>query len=80
MGGLVSGRPLSDILMRAVIALFVCYPIGLIIGAVANRAVAEHVEQFEAKHPIPEAPVAGKPPEAGGPVDADIERGEAVAA
>lgn len=49
--GLASGNPTDTILGRALLCLVVCYVVGLAVGAVAERAVDEHVRAHEAANP-----------------------------
>ena len=51
LAGLASGNAATSVLLRAVGAMLVCYPIGLAAGGVAQRLVQEHVERFRSEHP-----------------------------
>ena len=51
LAGLSSGNGATSILVRALIAMAVCYPIGLAVGLVADRVVREQIEQHRKKHP-----------------------------
>lgn len=52
--GAAAGNPLTTVLLRALFVMIGCYAIGLIIGAVAQRTVQQHVDQYIQSHPIPE--------------------------
>jgi putative Mn2+ efflux pump MntP len=53
--GLASGNPASAILLRAILAMLVCYPVGLAIGHVAQRLIHDHVEAHRQSHPPPQS-------------------------
>jgi len=59
IAGLAADNPSDAILSRALIALVVCYPAGWLIGAVAERAIDEHLRAYARDNPI-EAP-GGEP-------------------
>lgn len=52
--GLAADNPLQTILLRALFTMVVCYAIGLVIGSVAEHAIAKHIEQHKRDRPIPE--------------------------
>ncbi|MFG0292963.1 MAG: hypothetical protein ACIAQF_01245 [Phycisphaerales bacterium JB065] len=54
ISGLAADRSTSAILSTAVFALFICYILGLVVAAVANVAISEHINQYKSNHPIPE--------------------------
>ena len=62
IAGLVVDNPATVILWRALLAMFTCYVVGSALGAVAQRALDEHVDQYKRAHPLdpeadaPEAP------------------------
>jgi len=58
MAGLMGGNPAPSILVRALLALVCCYPIGLAVGLVAQRLVREHVETHRETNPAPEVEAA----------------------
>ncbi len=53
LAGLAVGNPTLQILWHALIAMGACYIGGLVIGAIAFRAVTEHVEHYKTTNPIP---------------------------
>lgn len=53
LSGLAAGNPASSVLSRALIAMVVCYPIGIVVGLIAHRLVAEHVAAHLAEHSDP---------------------------
>lgn len=52
VSGLSSGADTTDILTRAIVALFACYTLGAFVAMAMNVAVRENIEQFEAAHPF----------------------------
>jgi hypothetical protein len=56
VAGLAGGNPTASILLRALIAMAVCYPVGLIIGVMCQRVVEDHAKTH---------PIAGTVPETG---------------
>jgi hypothetical protein len=63
VSGLSSGAEATDILTRAIVALFVCYLIGTLVAMAMNVAVRENVAQYERDHPFKPGPAsAAQPP------------------
>jgi len=54
VAGLASGNAASSILVRAILALVACYPLGLMIGLIAQRVIQDHIDAHRADHPTPE--------------------------
>ena len=52
VAGLIVDNPATTIISRALIAMVLCYIAGAAIGAVAQRALEEHVDQYKRAHPI----------------------------
>ncbi|MEN0020762.1 MAG: hypothetical protein AAF747_07760 [Planctomycetota bacterium] len=52
--GLAVGNEPVGVMMRALVAMFFGYIVGLVLGAVGARAIDEHVEEHEASKPVPE--------------------------
>jgi hypothetical protein len=44
----------ETILLRALATMLVCWFVGRLVGAIAQRVVNEHIEQVKAANPIPE--------------------------
>ena len=44
LAGLAGGNSPASILLRAVIAMIVCYPVGLMIGLAVQRVVSDQLE------------------------------------
>lgn len=47
LGGLVAGNETMRVLVRALLALVACYPVGLAVGLVCQRIVADHAAGLE---------------------------------
>lgn len=57
LAGLVAEHAATTVLVRALLAMIVCYFVGLAVAAVALRAVQEHIDRYKQAHPLePEAP------------------------
>lgn len=52
VAGLIAQNPAVTTLWRALVAMVACYAVGLGVGAAAQRAVQEHVEQYQRQHPL----------------------------
>ena len=53
VAGLAGGNTPSAILVRALIAMIVCYPLGLVIGLVCQHVIEEHVKARPDAHVAP---------------------------
>ncbi len=67
LAGLAAGNTTASILARALIAMFVCYPVGLIIGLVCDRVAAGHLAAYRKANPVPTDPDDAEPPPASVP-------------
>ena len=47
VAGLAAQNPASSILVRALIAMIICYPVGLIIGLICQRLIFDHIEAHQ---------------------------------
>ena len=52
--GLAVGNPAGTCLARALTTLLVCWPIGFVVGAVAQRVNDRTIEDYKKKNPITE--------------------------
>ncbi len=52
VAGLAAGNAPTPILLRAVIAMIACYPVGLVIGLVCQRVIDEHLAAEDAAIPV----------------------------
>src|SRR5437870_4242815 len=55
LAGLASENPSSSVLFRAMIAMFVCYPVGMMVGMVCDRVIMAHVEAHRNANPAPDS-------------------------
>jgi hypothetical protein len=53
LAGLMGGNDMVVILVRAMIALIVCYPLGMMAGALISKVIAEGVRDHAGANPIP---------------------------
>ncbi len=44
LAGLAGGNSPASILLKALIAMIVCYPVGLMIGLAVQRVISDHLE------------------------------------
>ena len=44
VAGMAGGNPATAILIRALIAMIGCYPVGLIIGLICARVMTDHIQ------------------------------------
>lgn len=51
--GLHSGNSAGVLIWRATLVMVVCWIVGRVVGAVAQRVVDEHIESYKREHPIP---------------------------
>lgn len=55
IAGLAGGVDPSRILVRAILALLACYPLGLILGGIALRVVKDEITAHEDSNPAPDS-------------------------
>jgi hypothetical protein len=53
LGVAADNAPLTTI-FRAILAFWVCYLIGRVVGKVAQHAIDEHVTNYQHRHPLPQ--------------------------
>ncbi len=58
ISGIASGLQGATVLGRAIIAMMVCYGVGLFVGRVGEHVAREHVEQYKAARPVAADPSA----------------------
>jgi tetrahydromethanopterin S-methyltransferase subunit C len=56
VAGMLSGNHTGVVMVRAIIALLVCYPIGFGVGLIAQRIIDEQVESHKQANPAPDVP------------------------
>jgi hypothetical protein len=61
VAGLAGGNAPSSILVRALIAMIVCYPLGLVIGLICQHVIEEHVKAQPRAHVVPEQGAGASP-------------------
>ena len=45
VAGLASETPADSVLARSVFAMIICYPVGLVIGMICERAIQAHIDK-----------------------------------
>lgn len=53
VAGMAGDNSASHVLSRALIAMILCYPVGLLVGIVCERVIAERVDEHVRDHPLP---------------------------
>jgi hypothetical protein len=51
--GLAAQNGPTTVLWRALIVMAVCYPIGRLVGSIAQKTVQDHIDRYKKEHPIP---------------------------
>ena len=70
VAGLGAGNDASTVLLRALVAMAACHVVGMVIGAVAERTLDEHVKLYYAKAITP----GGAPPAGGDKSQSAVEK------
>jgi len=52
MAGLSAGNPSAVVIWRALVSMIVVYFVGMLVGAIAERTLNEHLQEYRAMHPI----------------------------
>ena len=52
--GIAAGNAADTVIWRAIFALLICWPVGRIVGGVAQRTVERNIEKYKEDNPIPE--------------------------
>ena len=77
MVGHVAGHEPITIVSRATVTMLICWVIGRAVGAIAQRTLDEHLNDYRNKHPLPEETDFTEQADEPGPDDSpNIERGE----
>jgi len=58
--GLYHGNPALSIVISSFFTMIAAYVVGLIVGAVAQRAVDEHIRRHKADNPLPDEQTAAE--------------------
>ncbi len=74
--GFAAGLATDDILLRAIMVMIICWPVGRLLGWMAQRAVEENIAQYKRAHPIPDD--AAREPAAGYSLHDDVQTSEAA--
>ena len=49
VAGLASDTPANSVLSRSVIAMILCYPVGLVVGMICDRVIQSHLSTLQAE-------------------------------
>lgn len=52
VAGMAAGNQSAEILVRALISMMLCYVLGLVLGAIGEHTMDEHVRQYIAARPV----------------------------
>ncbi len=52
VAGLFAGNESTEILIRALISMLLCYVLGLVLGAIGERTIEEHIRDYIAARPV----------------------------
>jgi hypothetical protein len=74
LAGLAGGNDAAAVLQRALMAMIACYPVGLIVGIVAQRVIQDEVEKHRSANPSPDSSGDGR----GGGISDDAAEEEEV--
>jgi putative Mn2+ efflux pump MntP len=66
LSGLVSENPAAQILLRSLLSMAVCYPIGYLVGLICQRVVDEQIAKHRIANPVVIASDDGAPSESRG--------------
>jgi len=62
LAGLSGGAPAAQVLLNAVMAMMLCYPVGLVAGMVCDRVIRAHIEsERAAQEPLIEPSPSSSP-------------------
>ena len=59
IAGVYVGNPATLTLVRALLVMFAAWVVGLLIGAVMQKTIHRHVQDYKQQHPLPDVEAAG---------------------
>jgi len=59
VAGLTAGNAPTRILLGALVSMVACHALGLVLGAVGQRVISDHMESYRAAKPV--APIRSMP-------------------
>lgn len=62
VAGISAGNSGATVLFNAIIATFVCNAVGIVVGLCAQHVIAQHIESYKARNPIPSEGSTGATP------------------
>jgi len=54
VSGIFSGNAASSVVGRALVAMIVCYPVGLVVGMICQRVISDHINAHVDANPVPD--------------------------
>ncbi len=54
IAGLFSGNSATSVVGRALLAMIICYPVGLVAGYICQRVLQQHLLAHADAHPVPD--------------------------
>jgi hypothetical protein len=70
--GLAAENAATAVLTRALVAMIVCYPVGLVIGVVCDHVIQQQVEAHVRANPLPDGAAAGDDEQSGSGPDEEV--------
>lgn len=61
IAGLAVGNPTTSVLWRSILAMIVCYPVGLAIGLVAQKVIQDHIRAHKSANPAQDSTLDDEP-------------------
>lgn len=55
LAGIASGNAADTVLVRALLAMTFCYPVGLALGMVAQVVINDHIDRHRSDNPAPDS-------------------------
>ena len=55
IAGIGGGNPADTVLVRALLAMTFCYPVGLAMGMVTQIVINNHIDQHRSSNPAPDS-------------------------
>ncbi len=52
--GIHAGNSPQTVLLRASLVMVICWPIGYLVGLVAQRAIIDQINRYKQEHPLPD--------------------------
>lgn len=80
IAGVFVGNPATITIVRALVVMFAAWLVGLAVGAVLQKTIQRHVDQYKQQHPLPDVEAAASEEGAPAPSHTDEPSSPAAAA